>query len=570
MTMGAERLGVEIGERSVKLVRVRRRGRRIVGVDVLRRALAGPTTKHGSRREAIENALRQLVAEHRLAGKPVAACLSGQDVLVRRLVVPEMDRADILAALALECRRLVKFPIDEAEIRYEIVARAPRDRGTDLHVLVAVAQRRTLDELREALERSRLRPRRVTIAAVALRTLFARGPETRSDDVVACLDFGESTSHLMVLKGREIRFSRELGVGSAALTDVLLSAVVPGVGTVALTPEKAEALKRAHGIPLGAEGAGEAEGIPLSVLAVMFRPVLERLARELWNSFDYCNEQFYGEPVTRLVLLGGGSRLRNLSAYLSEILKIPVARADALAEVGFGEAGDPSAPEIAAGGASELGLGLALLGSEEIDFLSARSAALRFGLAHPMSRGLAIAGAAALVATVAATEVALLTEQSRIRSQRSNLTEMASLAEAVQKFRAARGEEARLHDLLGRLAGGERRWSDVLRDLSHAIGPEVRLTELEVLAVSPTAAPGTPPATVAPGEAARDPEREIRLSGLLRTDARRAEEILGELMQSLERSPSLGPVRLEGFQAASSSTSRFSLTARVWPMTGGS
>jgi len=149
----------------------------------------------------------------------------------------------------------------------------------------------------------------------------------------------------------------------------------------------------------------------------------------------------------------------------------------------------------------------------------------------------------------------VLAERQRIVSLKENMNGLAPKAEAVRRFRAAREEETRLHDLLAHLTGGQVLWSYALRDLSHRIGADVRLTLLEVL--EPQAA--APAAGVAPER----PVRLVRLTGLIRTQSRRPEDVMGELMQSLERSPVFGQVRLEGCQAVTASVSSFVVTAGI-------
>ena len=89
---------------------------------------------------------------------------------------------------------------------------------------------------------------------------------------------------------------------------------------------------------------------------------------------------------------------------------------------------------------------------------------------------------------------------------KESLAGLTPKAEAVRRFRAAREEETRLHDLLAHLTGGQVLGSYALRDLSHRIGPDVRLTQLEVL--EPQAA------TPSPGAPAERPSRLVRLTGL--------------------------------------------------------
>jgi Tfp pilus assembly protein PilN len=414
-----------------------------------------------------------------------------------------------------------------------------------------VAHRRRLGEIREALEEAGLKATLLTTRPDALRALVRATGSSHADEVVAYLDIGGTNTHITVLKGDDVRVSREFGVGGATLTEALRAIVIPGQGTVELTPEEAEALKRAHGIPFGAEEAGHAGKIPLSAVSVMLRPVLERLARELWNSFDYCNEQFQGEAVTRVVLLGDGSRVRNLAEYLTGVLKIPVGRADlaeSIAEVARGSkrrATDGARP-------SELGLGLALTERGAINFATPAGAGLPYRLAEAVPQRIAAVAAAVLLISVALpSHMTVISERQRIESLRQNLSGLSSQAESVRRFRAAREEETRLHDLLAHLTGGQVLWSYALRDLSHRIGPDVRLTLLEVLEPQPA------------GAGAERPMRSVRLTGLIRTQSRRPEDVVGELMQSLERSPVFGQVRLEGCQAVTASVSSFVLTAGI-------
>ena len=98
-------------------------------------------------------------------------------------------------------------------------------------------------------------------------------------------------------------------------------------------------------------------------------------------------------------------------------------------------------------------------------------------------------------------------------------------------------------------------WSYLLRDLTYRVGPDVRLTLLETIDPQAASQPAGTPAS--------RPARMIRFSGLLRTQNRRPEDVVGELMQSLERSPVLGQVHLEGCQAVTTSVSSFVMTAEI-------
>jgi type IV pilus assembly protein PilM len=545
-----ELVGVDLGGSSVKVAHLIRRAGRLRRLATGRKSIAVPDGKPTERPERARRALRDLVLELGISGRRAAVCVLGNEVFVRRLTIPRMAHGDVHPALLLECRKLVNFPIEEAELRYEIVGGTNGPESSGLELLVSVVHRRRIEEARDALEHAGLKPVAVTIVPVALQALIQEAAATDPGEVVAYLDMGAGTTHILIVKGDDVRFSREVGVGGATLTEALRSIVVPGRGTVQLGAEEAERLKWEHGIPLGAGEGNTAEGIPLAAVSIMLRPILERLVRELWNSFDYCNEQYLGEAVTRVVLLGNGSSVRNLPDYLTGVLKIPVVRADLAQEIASRVGGPARVAGDAPGSVSELSLGLAHLSRGALNFLAPAGAGLPYRLAEAVPQRAAAAVATLLLLSIALpAHVGVVKERHRIAGLRAELQDLAPRADALQRFRAAREEEMRARDLLERLSGGQVLWSFVLRDLSHRVGPDVRLTDLGIADSD------------GGGDAAGG--RSIRLTGLLRTDHRRTEDVLAELMVSLQRSPVLDQIRLEGCEAVNGSASTFTVSARL-------
>jgi type IV pilus assembly protein PilM len=547
-------VGVDLGQHTLHLAHLLRRGRKVLRYDAVERKLGAGESRPAAHRFALQSALREVVSHLGLKGKPAAAAFEGNELSLRRLSLPFMRRSEILPALALECRKHVPFPIEDAEIRYEILNAAEASAETGLQLLVAVAPRQAVEDAKGVLEHAGLRPVAITVRSIGMRALLQALGRTETQEVVAYLELGARQSQIVVLKGDEVRFVREFAIGSTTLTEALRTIVVPGQGTIELSEEEAEDLRETWGVPYGDEEADATGPIPLSAVSVMLRPVLERLVRELLNSFDYCNEQFLGEAVTRVVLLGEGSRVRNLPAYLAGILEIPVEPAD-LAHEALGVA-PASAPEPRrTGRASELALGLCSLRKGSLNFLEPPGAGLSFRLAEALPRRVAVGIAAMLLLSVSLpAELSVLRERQQVAGLQRELVSLEPRTDALRRFRAAREEETRVQDLLARLSGGQVLWSYVLRDLSHRIGPSARLTALEVLdpAPQPNAQAGAEPL-----------HRRLRLYGLLRTKVERTEEGLADLMDVLSRSHVVGQVQLEGCERVSAALSSFTLTAEL-------
>jgi hypothetical protein len=314
-------------------------------------------------------------------------------------------------------------------------------------------------------------------------------------------------------------------------------------------------------VPIGAEEANFVDGVPLAAVGIMLRPTLERLVRDLWNSFDYCNEQFLGESVSRVVILGPGAAVRNLPRYLGGVLKMPVGAAD-----------DPSQRDAAVAEmdqeglveATASGVTLASISRKTLNFAGGGAGEGVSWIAEAIPAPAVAAAAALLLVSIAApVEIQNTQARQRVATLHHGLEELGSQSSAVSRFRAARAEEARLEALLARLTGSQVIWSTVLRDLSHRVGADVRLTAVEV--IDPAAAAAAPNAGSAPGAPEpRSPEpRSLRISGLLRTEGAPAERVLADLLYSLGSSPELNQVRLEGCERVAPALSGFTLTAQL-------
>jgi len=538
---------VEGSEQRLRATRVTRNGS---AVRVVAASRTIPVDLGSSERPAREQAaLTDIVAELGARGRPAVAVLGGPDVIVRRLTMPRLRPADLTSALELECRKQVTYPLAEAVIRHETLegAAAP---PAELPVVVAIAPRRRVDQWRSLLTAAGLRPWSITIAAAGLRADLARRGALSPGEVVAYLDVGKDASQILVLKGEDIRFSRDLAFGASTLASSLRQIVVPGVGTLERSPEAAEALLRRHGIPLGPEEATFVDDVPLAAVSIMLRPALERLVRELWNSFDYCNEQFLGDAVSRVVLLGDGRRTPNLAAYLAGVLKMPVTVADT--EGGSERA---AAEPAIADGMADSGAAMASVGRGTLNFLAGTGVGSAVGWMADAVPAPAVAAAAVmlLLSIAAPTEIDVARSRARVAGLQAELNRYAAQRDAVAQFRNARAEEERLRGLLTRLTGSQVVWSTALRDLSHRVGPDVRLTALQVLepsAVS-TDAPAVPEA------------RAVRLSGLLNTRTASPERVLADLLRSLAFSPVFDGIRLERCERVSPTLSAFTVTARL-------
>ena len=186
-------IGVDLSDASVKLVEVRKRRGRAASVRAVARILP-PSVPGAPRRDVVVDELRRMVAESGWRGAPAAAAIGGNDVVVRRFSLRD-EALDLLSALRLECRKHVSGPIEEAEIRYQVLGRSGRDGPPTRRLLVTVAPRLEGRRSARSARGGRL---------IGLRPRFGRWPcshfrrrgRADEDEVVAYLDSRAAESHV--------------------------------------------------------------------------------------------------------------------------------------------------------------------------------------------------------------------------------------------------------------------------------------------------------------------------------------------------------------------------------------
>src|SRR5690606_8627481 len=208
---------------------------------------------------------------------------------------------------------------------------APPSEG--MRVLACATHKARVKGLLDVLDRQGAEPRAL-LAAPAIYPWVIERLEAAASASLAILDVGHERTDLCVIAGGRAAFARTLARGGRLLTDAIAR-------TWQLGAEQAEQAKHQDGFV--ASRAEPAVSEAWRRIDECLRPELGALARELRQSLAGCRAKA-GVTVDRILLVGGGSRLRGLPSFLAEELGI---RVDRLSEV---EAAAILGPGLAASG----------------------------------------------------------------------------------------------------------------------------------------------------------------------------------------------------------------------------
>jgi AraC-like DNA-binding protein len=147
-----------------------------------------------------------------------------------------------------------------------------------------------------------------------MQSIFSKGANS------AVIDIGYDHTGLTFFKGGNLQFAREIPVGGNHFTAALMQTIFVDNTSYVLSWDEAEVIKKEIGLPAESLSGKTPQGIPYSEIAVMMRPVAEKLASEIRMSIDYYKENFKVDSFENMYVAGNAIRLKRLKNLLESSL----------------------------------------------------------------------------------------------------------------------------------------------------------------------------------------------------------------------------------------------------------
>jgi len=446
----SEVIGIDVGTHSVKCVRIRRSAGK--GPTRLEAVSIRPVEPAGAN-AAVQGCLSDVGGDC-----PTVIAYGGDQMSHKVVDLPRVPRRELVDTARWRIAEEMAFPVDDA-----LISCAPAERA-DSTYLVSAVPRDTGLPIWQMVRESCSGAAMLTPGPVCLAALSSAGAD---EPPTAFVEIGASSASLVIVKNSRCVFVRLLGVTAADLTQALTSVISTDSGSVQLSDQEAEDLKRTVGIPDETAGEWPNPTVSRSHVLSLMRPVLEDMRRQIIRSLDYAKRK-HGYEVGSLTLFGGGAELRGLASFLSGSIGVPVRIGDPLISL---ECEDelPIAtdrlPELA------LAVGAAVLWPEVPDLIPPE---LHPSVARQARRGTVYAAAAAIVSIplLLCYGLFLRLAAAREEAQAAGLEYKALLPLAGQTAS---------YDYVARLRTSRPDWRAGLLALSHVTPDEVTITDVSLL-----------------------------------------------------------------------------------------
>ena len=290
---------------------------------------------------AVVAAVRRLFETRHIKTRDVAASLSGNAVIVKKITLPVMTEAELAESIYWEAEQYIPFDIQDVNLDYQILeSREPGQ--TTMEVLLVAAKNEKIADYTGVIAQAGRTAVVVDVDAFALQNAYEVNYGLEPDAVVVLLNAGASATNINILSGEQSVFTRDISIGGNAYTEALQK-------ELGLTFDQSDRLKRGHAV----------DGVLYEDARPVLRAVTENLMLEIRKTFDFFKATAASDRITRIVISGGASRAEGFGELLGERFDAPVELLDPFKTIEFDAARfKVDAADVAPAAAVAVGLAL--------------------------------------------------------------------------------------------------------------------------------------------------------------------------------------------------------------------
>ena len=239
----------------------------------------------------------------------VIVAVPSQSSFARFVKLPPVEKKRIPEIVKFEAAQQIPFDLNDVQWDWQVMSEAEE---TEQRVGIFAIKNDVVTAALEHYSRQNIRVKYVQMTPMALYNfaLYDRAETSKSDSQgVVLIDIGCENTDLVVCTKSTV-WQRCIPMGGNAFTKAVADAFK-------LNFDKAEKLKRTAAMSKYARQIFQA-----------MRPVFTDLASEIQRSLGFYTSSNAGVKLTKVIAMGGGTKMRGLLQYLQQTLQLPVEKPD--------------------------------------------------------------------------------------------------------------------------------------------------------------------------------------------------------------------------------------------------
>lgn len=301
-------LGLELGSSAIKIVELKTGDHipKLVTYGIAMHDHSNVRSDAQENKKRLQNSLDDLVVQSNVQTNRVNAALPAMNVFHTIVEIPEMPEKDIGLAIKWEAKRLVPLPIDKMALDWHALSTQQLTDKKMMKIILTAAPTEIINYYMEIIKGANLGLIGIETEINALqRSLLPEEPGT-----FLVIDIGATNTNMVIFSDHIPIMVRNIEVGGEAITLNIANALN-------ISSERAKQFRDDIGLSIttsdNTHPVAKAAGF---VMDAMVTRELKRFISSYNNSYD--------TEINNVILTGGCSHLKNLQAYLENVLELEV------------------------------------------------------------------------------------------------------------------------------------------------------------------------------------------------------------------------------------------------------
>ncbi len=306
-------LGLDIGSHSIKICELKENEDGLELINLGSALLPPGSVEDGELQDPdqVGAVIKTLVKNLDIKGRKVAISISGYSVIMKKVNLAVMTEAELAEHIHEEAEQYIPFEIDEVYLDFQdLHTNTDKEERTD--IMLVAAKKEVINGYLDMLELAGLKTVVVDVDAFALENSYESNYGSEGNVLLA--DIGAAKMNINIIHHGVSIFARDIMMGSRQLTEEIQA-------RFGLSFEEAEALKVGSTPP--EDKQEEIEEI--------FGNICTQWIMEIKKAIDFYNSNYADKPIEKMVLSGGGSKIKGLDHFFAEEIGLSVESFDPFA-----------------------------------------------------------------------------------------------------------------------------------------------------------------------------------------------------------------------------------------------
>jgi type IV pilus assembly protein PilM len=314
-------VGLDIGSSAVKAVELRQNGKGFKVVALAIEPVPPDTIVDGAIMDggAVAGAIRKIFENKAFKTKEVAASLSGNAVIVKKISLPVMTPAELAESIHWEAEQYIPFDIQDVNLDYQVLndGASATSNGT-MEVLLVAAKKEKIADYTGVISQAGCVPVIVDVDAFALQNACEANYGLEPGAVVVLVNAGASAVNINIVSGNQSLFTRDISLGGNAYTEAVQR-------ELNLSYDAAELAKKGQFV----------DGVTFDEVKPVLHAMTENVLLEIQKTFDFFKATAASEKIDRIFLCGGAASVDGFAQALEERFDAPVEMFDPFKKITF-------------------------------------------------------------------------------------------------------------------------------------------------------------------------------------------------------------------------------------------